>query len=68
MHDGRHNPVHAGSSDFEAAKDGEFIAVEVKADKGKLNPAQEEHAKKLYAAGIRFITCRCVEDLQGEGV
>ena len=67
-HDGIHRPSVGGLSDFEAVKDGEFIAVEVKSDKGKLRPAQVEHAKGLSESGIRFIVCRSVEDLKRQGI
>lgn len=64
LHNGKRNPAARGISDFEAVKDGRFIAVEVKGEKGKLTDDQEAHRAILRAHGVNYYTVRDLDDLK----
>ena len=53
-----------GAPDIICVIEGQFVGIEVKSAKGKLNPNQESFRDTLVAAGGRYETVRSIEDLE----
>lgn len=53
---------HKGLADFTILKDGMVIFVEVKGDKGRQSPAQQEFENDIKKHGGEYILCRSVDD------
>ena len=54
---------HPGAPDIICVANGRYIAIEVKAPKGKLSPAQEHFRDNLQKAGGQYIVARQLEDV-----
>lgn len=54
----------AGCPDIVALKNGRFIGLEVKTEKGKLSEAQEEAKKKIIKCGGEYHIVRSIEDVK----
>lgn len=64
LHNGKRKPAARGISDFEAVKNGRFIAVEVKGEKGELTEDQIAHRALLKAQGMDYYTVRDLDDIR----
>jgi len=57
-------PRQKGISDLVACKNGQFIAIEVKTEKGKLTEYQQLFLDQVKACGGIAIVARSVDDLE----
>lgn len=56
--------VQRGMPDLFVFHDGELIAIEIKADKGRLSPEQADVADRLVALGAHYILARSLDDVE----
>jgi hypothetical protein len=57
-----------GIPDIICVKDGRYIGIEVKTDKGRLSEHQHEFARSLMLAGGDYVIARSIEDVQRVGL
>lgn len=57
-----------GIPDIIAIRDGRFIGIEVKAEKGRLSPHQVEFARQCLEAGGEYVVAKSIEDVQRAGL
>lgn len=56
--------VRAGMPDLAIIADGRPLFIELKADAGRVSPAQMQMAMKLIYCGAEVLVCRSVEDVE----
>ena len=52
-----------GAPDIICVIEGQFVGIEVKDEKGKLNPNQVAFKERLEAAGGKYVVARSVDDV-----
>ena len=57
-----------GSPDIVCVIEGQFVGIEVKDEKGKLNPNQVAFKERLEAAGGKYVLARSVDDVIGRSL
>ncbi len=57
-----------GIPDIICVKDGRYIGIEVKTDKGTLSEHQHEFGRGLTLAGGDYVVARCIDDVQRPGL
>src|SRR5690349_12013588 len=57
-----------GIPDIIAIKDGRFIGIEVKTDKGRQSPEQKEFEQLCSKHGGKYIVVRSIDDVQAIGL
>lgn len=65
---GRIRLAPAGTPDLLCIKDGKCLFIEVKSEKGKITPLQEEFGDKLRSYGAEVIVSRGIDDLKERGL
>lgn len=57
-----------GVPDIILVREGQFIGIEAKTDKGRLSPHQEEFRRDCEANGALYLVARSIEDIQKAGL